>query len=36
MILFRFISKLNIKGKLREIKSLVKGIKDKRRVKKYK
>ncbi len=36
MILFRFISKLNIKGKLREIKSLVRSTKDKRRVKRYK
>ncbi len=36
MISFRFINRLDIKDKLREIKSLVKGIKDKRRVKKYK
>ncbi len=36
MILFRFTSRLDIKGKLREIKSLVKGTKDKRRVKRYK
>ncbi len=36
MFLFKFINKLNIKNKLREIKNLIKDIKDKRRVKKYK
>ncbi len=36
MISFRFTSRLNIKSKLREIKSLVKSTKDKRRVKRYK
>ncbi len=35
MILSRFTSRLDIKDKLREIKSLVRGIKDKRRVKRY-
>ncbi len=36
MTLFRFTNKLNIKDKLEKIKSLVKDIKDKRRVKRYK
>ncbi len=36
MILSRFTSRLDIKGKLREIKSLVRGIKDRTRVKRYK
>ena len=36
MILFRFISRLDIKDKLREIKNLVRSTKDKRRVKRYK
>ncbi len=36
MILFRFTSRLNIKDKLKKIKSLVRDIKDKRRVKRYK
>ncbi len=35
MILSRFTNRLNIKSKLREIKSLVRGTKDKRRVKRY-
>ncbi len=36
MILSRFTSRLDIKDKLREIKSLVRDIKDRRRVKRYK
>ncbi len=36
MILSRFINRLDIKGKLEEIKSLVRDIKDKKRVKRYK
>ena len=36
MILSRFTNRLNIKDKLREIKSLVRDTKDKRRVKRYK
>jgi len=35
MILFRFTSRLDIKDKLEEIKSLIRGTKDKRRVKRY-
>jgi len=36
MILSRFTNRLNIKDKLKKIKSLVKDTKDKRRVKRYK
>ncbi len=36
MFLSRFINRLDIKSKLREIKSLVKNTKDKKRVKRYK
>ncbi len=35
MISSKFTSRLDIKGKLREIKSLVRGTKDRRRVKRY-
>ncbi len=35
MILSRFTSRLDIKDKLKEIKSLVKSTKDRRRVKRY-